>query len=809
MIPKNYISEKFSFRISTLAITFLLLVGISKSVVQPVAAQVEDWGIPISEPAPEPAGRVTTIAPDPSIQGMIDQVNSSTVSTYDRQLAGELPVWVDGAWYTITSRYTYSGLPIQKATHFVGQRLAELGLNVEYHQWGGPTYPNVIGEIAGITQPDQIVIIGGHLDAVLNSPGADDNASGAVATLLAAEILSQYNWACTLRFAFWTGEEQGMLGSDVYAQRSYQMGEDIVGYLNLDMIAYNTIGSNRDIDVIFNSSMPPTHDLALLFNDVVNAYSINLIPELRTSLGGGSDHQSFWYTGYTAILSIEDQSDFNPYYHTYQDTPAHTDLSYFTDFVKASIGTFAHMGCLLPPSGALAGAVADVEGQPISGAHIQAQRTPQQAWETLSNPDGAYLMNLVSGVYTVTAQAPGYMNFSTSGIVVTNELTTTLDITLLITPTYVLTGYVRDALSTEPLSATVSVVGSPIPPAHTDPATGWYTISLMQGLYTVKAEHPGHYPLTVMVNLQADQQLDFNLPSICILVVGDDDQYTHYYTDSLERLGVPYQVAAQIPDLETLAFYQGAIWLTGDQVTTTLTQADQTSLSAYLDGGGRLFISGQNIAQDISGSPFFDTYLHANFVSAVSGLFVLNGLGFLDPFVDIFIQGGQGASNQNSPDAITPANGVEAIYQYWTSPLPSPPQYGGIAYTGTHRIVYFSFGFEAINRPDDRDRVMEATLGYINTCAPPEAPQANFTTSLGNGPHRVQFTNSSQGSAMMSYTWEFGDGGPVNNQANPTHAYAQPGFYFVTLTATSRYGQDSTSKRIFVPYEVYLPAVNE
>ena len=83
---------------------------------------------------------------------MIDQVSQTEVYTYDRQLAGELPVWVDGAWYTIPSRYTYSGTPIQKATSFVGQHMSDLGLEVEYHNWGGVTYPNVIGEIPGLDQ---------------------------------------------------------------------------------------------------------------------------------------------------------------------------------------------------------------------------------------------------------------------------------------------------------------------------------------------------------------------------------------------------------------------------------------------------------------------------------------------------------------------------------------------------------------------------------------------------------------------------------------------------------------------------------
>ncbi|MGD8794296.1 MAG: hypothetical protein PVF47_17230, partial [Anaerolineae bacterium] len=48
--------------------------------------------------------------------------------------------------------------------------------------------------------------------------------------------------------------------------------------------------------------------------------------------------------GYVAIMGIEDLLDFNPYYHTVNDRLNFLDLAYFTEFVKAGVGTFAHMG---------------------------------------------------------------------------------------------------------------------------------------------------------------------------------------------------------------------------------------------------------------------------------------------------------------------------------------------------------------------------------------------------------------------------------------------------------------------------------
>jgi hypothetical protein len=373
------------------------------------------------------------IEPDPIIQGMIDQVTQTQVYTYDEQLAGYLPVWADGDWYTIPTRYTYSGIPIQKTTHFVGQHLQDLGLDVEYHMWNASTNPNVIGQITGTTHPEDIYIIGGHLDDVQGAPGADDNASGAVATLLAADIISQYQWGCTLRFAFWTGEEQGLWGSEAYAWRAYQHGENIQGYLNLDMIAWNTRGSPAGIDVIYNSSMPETYALAQLFADVIDAYNINLIPGLGTSLGGGSDHSSFWDYGYTAILSIEDQSDFNPYYHSSQDTPAHMDPTYFTNFVKAAVATFAHQtGCLIPPAeGALNGHVTrSSDGSPIAGGLISASNNLGGEYQAISDPGGYYTMTLPVDSYSVTVTADGYVPAVAGGVEIISGTTTTQDFAL-------------------------------------------------------------------------------------------------------------------------------------------------------------------------------------------------------------------------------------------------------------------------------------------------------------------------------------------------------------------------------------------
>jgi hypothetical protein len=408
------------------------------------AAALVDAGVQIGaitldtkpwQPHAQAASLAEMVGPDPLIELMIDQVRSTDVYSYTGDLSGEWPVNIGGDPYTIATRYTYSGTPIQKATQYAGEWMADLGLDVEYHQWRDATYPNVIGELPGLVKPDEIYMIGAHLDDVPGgpvAPGADDNASGSVATLLAAEILTQFQWGCTLRFALWTGEEQGLLGSHAYALRAYEAGENILGYLNLDMIAWNTPGSSRDIDLRAHSAIPATLDLAQLFADVIEAYNLELIPQIDPNGRGASDHASFWDYGYTAILGIEDtQEDFNPRYHTVGDLLEHLDLSYYTGFVKASLGTFAHMtGCLMP-GGTLSGTVTAASGgAPIQGATVLAENSRGHAFAATTDAGGAYTMTLPGGTYKVSAGTTGYLTETVSAVVVESGLTTMQDFVL-------------------------------------------------------------------------------------------------------------------------------------------------------------------------------------------------------------------------------------------------------------------------------------------------------------------------------------------------------------------------------------------
>jgi hypothetical protein len=119
--------------------------------------------------------------------------------------------------------------------------------------------------------------------------------------------------------------------------------------------------------------------------------------------------------------------------------------------------------------------------------------------------------------------------------------------------------------------------------------------------------------------------------------------YDTYYSDALTRLGMSYRRVETAPDWATLSNYHGVLWLTGNDSENTLTSDDQANLSAYLDGGGRLFLSGQDIGLDIGGSSFYHDYLHAAFHTDDTNVYTLAGLDYLSG-LDINIQGSGGAN---------------------------------------------------------------------------------------------------------------------------------------------------------------------
>ena len=82
---------------------------------------------------------------------------------------------------------------------------------------------NVIAEIRGSKRPDEVVMLGAHYDDVAYGTGATDNAGGCAVMMEAMRILKALDLPLdrTVRMALWTGEEQGLLGSEAYVKKHF------------------------------------------------------------------------------------------------------------------------------------------------------------------------------------------------------------------------------------------------------------------------------------------------------------------------------------------------------------------------------------------------------------------------------------------------------------------------------------------------------------------------------------------------------------------------------------------------------------
>src|SRR6185503_11140453 len=195
-------------------------------------------------------------------------------------------------------------------------------VTVELFDQGYPQ-KSVILTIPGTTKPDEVVVIGGHLDSIApggaksDAPGADDDASG-IATLdqIARTLLAAgFRPERTIQFMAYAAEEVGLRGSQAIVREYRRRGINVVGVLQLDMTNYQ--GSDRDIWLIDDFTSPAQ-----------NRFVAELIERYTTATWGVdrcgyacSDHASWHRAGVPASMPHETRSrDRNRHIHSPRDT---------------------------------------------------------------------------------------------------------------------------------------------------------------------------------------------------------------------------------------------------------------------------------------------------------------------------------------------------------------------------------------------------------------------------------------------------------------------------------------------------------
>ncbi|MCB0032287.1 MAG: S8 family serine peptidase, partial [Anaerolineales bacterium] len=248
------------------------------------------------------------------------------------------------------------------------------------------------------------------------------------------------------------------------------------------------------------------------------------------------------------------------------------------DYGHGRIDAFAAVQRVVE-AGAIAGSIAgDDTSLPIAGAEIQVEGAGLNLSRS-SAADGSYEADyLLPGSYTVTVRSYGYAEAVITDVIVLQEQTTTVDVTLNALPRYVINGYVFDAITTTiPISgALVSPLGTPLASVTTD-ATGWYSLTVAAGDLRLEAAAfsyaTGITDTTILTNTQIDFYLD---PLPPILLVDDDEgalrsyspHVESHYLQALDANGYAYTYwdieKEGSPTFDTIRQYAAVVWFGGE-----------------------------------------------------------------------------------------------------------------------------------------------------------------------------------------------------------------------------------------------------
>jgi len=277
---------------------------------------------------------------DEKIQNILLKINETLIKNFMESLVLKI-----GFRYTGTSG-------CQNASHYIYEQFENMGIQVRYHNWSAKinkSNPTVVAsQNVEATQPgsdpnyDDIIIFNAHYDSAKGTVGANDDGSGTVAVLAAAYALSQYSFKRTMKFVTFSGEEQGLFGSDAYVRELYDQRTPVLVEFNADGIGRATTAENgrkirlsvtEDTGWIVDIMQKITKEYGLNF-DITTFWKVNRYLPI-----GFSDYYYFTKFGYESISVWEAEGD--PNYHSPQDNISNINFSYLVNITRHIAATMA------------------------------------------------------------------------------------------------------------------------------------------------------------------------------------------------------------------------------------------------------------------------------------------------------------------------------------------------------------------------------------------------------------------------------------------------------------------------------------
>ena len=447
------------------------------------------------------------------------------------------------------------------------------------------------------------------------------------------------------------------------------------------------------------------------------------------------------------------------------------------------IDAFAAVSTLTHP-GFLAGVVTRVgDGAPVAGAEVVAASRSGGRGFTTTDGAGSYWLALAPDWYDVDAGAFGYLTSTVSGVAVVTGATTVQDLALVALPSGFLRGRVTDLDTGDAVSATVTVLGTPLVSSGSS-----YSLTLPAGSYVVRARSLGYRVVTATVMVTAGQVTMADLalpPAPSVLLVDSGDWYyasqIRYYREALDDLALAYDewsirhLPDDLPRASDFTPYDVVVWSAPWDGPGFI--GAQDAVTGYLSAGGRLLLSGQDVGFVDGGgllnySPYYREYLRVWLVEDSSGVWTVQAVP-----EDIFsglaleIAGPGGAGNQNSPDVVAVADPDSAAPAL---------TYDGAGCAGVrvgtclaYRAVYLAFGFEGISDRALRREVMDRALAWLVAEPPSLGLEVTPATQTRVGlpgtvvTHAVRVRHLGQGGVPDQFSLELeGTAWPTEIQAS-------------------------------------------
>lgn len=235
-------------------------------------------------------------------------------------------------------RHDMTPLQLEKAASYIEKNWEEIGYRVERQEVlrNNKKHYNIIGHLN--EGKGHKMVIGAHYDGCLQTPGADDNASGVAGLLELSALLTKANLPYEIEVVAYALEEHGLIGSMTHAKSLSDKKEQLDGVLVFEMIGYfsdEPYSQKFPLPLLYLYYPNQGNFIALVgvidqrpFTKLVKQgmqgstnlpiYSLNAPTSLRDI--NRSDHAAYWQFGYQAIM-ITDTANFrNSAYHTHNDT---------------------------------------------------------------------------------------------------------------------------------------------------------------------------------------------------------------------------------------------------------------------------------------------------------------------------------------------------------------------------------------------------------------------------------------------------------------------------------------------------------